>query len=68
MGIPKPPIPGLSELYGNLSEQFDAMTSYIQELTSILEVYCQQVKEPWSPPTDLPSFSIMRLDVHQGLF
>lgn len=38
-GISKPSIPGLSEHYGNLSERFDAMTSYIQELITLLEAY-----------------------------
>ena len=40
-GISKSSIPGLNEYYGNLSEQFDAMTCYIQKLTSILEAYRQ---------------------------
>ena len=53
-GVSKPSIPGLNEYYGNLSEQFDAMTSYIQKLTSILEAYRQQVKEAWPPPSDKP--------------
>ena len=51
-GVSKPSIPGLNDYYGNLSEQFDAMTSYIQKLTSILEAYRQQVKEAWPPPSD----------------
>ena len=49
--ISKPFIPGLSEYCRNLSEKFDAVTSYTQELTSILEAHCQQVKEVWLPPT-----------------
>lgn len=67
MGMSKPSIPGLNELCRTLSEQFDAMTSYVPKLTGILEAYCQQVKETWPPPTNLPSLSTMRLGVHQGL-
>ena len=40
-----------------LSKQFDAMTSYIQELTSMLEAYRQQVKEAW--PLPLTSLAIL---------
>lgn len=53
-GDSKPSLPGLSEYYGNLSEQFDAMTSYRQKLTGILEAYGQQIKEAWSPLSDKP--------------
>lgn len=38
-GISKPPTGGLSGTYGTLSEQFDTLTSYTHELTSILEAY-----------------------------
>ena len=44
----------LREYYGYLSEQLDAMTSYRQKLTSLLEAYGQQVKEAWPPPADKP--------------
>lgn len=51
-GISKASIPGLAEYDGNFSEQFDAMNSYRQKLTSILEVYGQQVKEACPTPCD----------------
>lgn len=41
IGMSKPSIPRLNEFCRTLSEQFDAMTSYIPKLTSILEAYCQ---------------------------
>lgn len=42
----------LSEHCGNLRESFDAMTSYIRELTSIPEAHHQQVKGAWPPLMD----------------
>ena len=50
----------LSKHYENLSEQFDAMTSYIQELTSMLESYHQQAKEAWPPSTDKACHSFVQ--------
>ena len=50
--VSKLSIPGLREYYGNVSEQFDAMTDSSQKLTSLLEANGQQVKEAWSPPSD----------------
>lgn len=55
-GFSKPSICGVSEHYGNLCEQFDIMTSYIHELTSILEAYHQQAKEMWPLSTDKPYY------------